>query len=247
MKVVGYTRVSTQSQVSDGAGLETQAAAIRQHCTDLGLELLELFTDAGISGADGWEALSKREGLRTALDVVNDGKARGIVVYRLDRLSRDAIGGEYLMRQVWQSGGQVLSCDPTEAAYCSPDDPSDPSRTMVRQMLGMLAEWERSMIALRMRNVRERKRAEGGYCGGAVPYGWRVTVDGRILPEEYEQAIVGRVLDLRDNGWGYQRIANQLAIDGKENRRGRVLWSKQTIRRICQRADPMHGTAEQVA
>jgi DNA invertase Pin-like site-specific DNA recombinase len=54
------------------------------------------------------------------------------------------------------------------------DDDADPSRKLVRRILGAVAEYERELLLLRLRRGRQLKAARGGYAGlGSPPYGWR--------------------------------------------------------------------------
>ena len=152
MKLVAYLRVSTEVQ-AEGLGLDVQKAAITEWAGVHDHELVAELTDAGISGSNGLEA---RTGLANALTVLRRDDAEGIVVYRLDRLARDLIIQEQLLAEARQHGWRVFSTSTSEAAYLE-DDPGDPSRKMIRQVLGAVAEYERSMIALRLRSGRARK------------------------------------------------------------------------------------------
>ncbi len=82
------------------------------------------------------------------------------MVYRLDRLARDLILQETLLAEITAAGGQVFSTMPGEQAVIE-DDPEDPSRRLIRQVLGAVAEYERSLIRLRLRNGRRRKAERG--------------------------------------------------------------------------------------
>src|SRR5207244_2593385 len=105
---------------------------------------------------------------------VRDGRVRGLVVYRLDRLARDLVLQEQLLSEVWRMHGVVCSTSPSEDAYLAPDDAGDdPSRALIRQILGAVAQYERGMIRLRLRQGKARKVARGGYAGGAPPFGFR--------------------------------------------------------------------------
>ena len=50
-RAVGYIRVSTAEQAAGGLGLDAQETAIREECRRRGWELVEVFTDAGLSAA----------------------------------------------------------------------------------------------------------------------------------------------------------------------------------------------------
>jgi DNA invertase Pin-like site-specific DNA recombinase len=109
--------------------------------------------------------LGSRTGLANALTLLRSNNADGITVYRLDRLARDLIIQEQLLAEARQHGWHVFSTSTSVAAYLE-DDPGDPSRKMIRQVLGAVAEYERSMIALRLRSGRARKAQRGGFAGG---------------------------------------------------------------------------------
>jgi DNA invertase Pin-like site-specific DNA recombinase len=69
------------------------------------------------------------------------------------------------------------------------DDPEDPSRRLIRQVLGAVSEYERAMIALRLRRGRAAKGARGGFAYGSPAFGHRAA--GRALvPDEREQAAI---------------------------------------------------------
>ena len=84
-KVLGYTRVSTQEQVT-GFGLEVQAKAIKDYAKANGLRLVRTFSDEGLSGSNGIE---KRIGLARVREAAVNGEVKAVIIYRLDRLARD--------------------------------------------------------------------------------------------------------------------------------------------------------------
>jgi DNA invertase Pin-like site-specific DNA recombinase len=49
---------------------------------------------------------------------------------------------------------------------------NDPTRILVRQMMGAVAQYEKSQIVLKLRGARLRKRAKEGRCEGRKPYGF---------------------------------------------------------------------------
>ncbi len=130
MRVVGYVRVSTEIQVA-GGGLDTQRRAIRTWCRTGGHTLVSLVADEGVSGS-----LADRPGLGEALALLRHGTARGLVVHRLDRLARDLVLQEQLLAECWKMGATVSSTAAGEDGYLS-DDPADPSRQLIRQVIGV--------------------------------------------------------------------------------------------------------------
>ena len=101
MKVVAYTRVSTDKQAEEGLGLDVQRDAIRAWAKSLGHKVVDWTSDEGVSGSNG---LDDRTGLFDAFNTIRTGRAKGLVIYRLDRLSRDLIVQEQLLAELWRLG-----------------------------------------------------------------------------------------------------------------------------------------------
>ncbi len=223
-KVIGYTRVSTQEQV-EGFGLDVQEAGIRAYCKAHGLRLVVIYSDAGISGSNG---LAARQGLGEALAQIESGKASALVVYRFDRLARDVILQETLIRQLQQHSADVVSVQ--EPAM----EGDEHTRVMVRQILGVLAQYERAVIRGRMMGGKAAKVAAGGYGGGRPAYG--TMADNKALVENPDEAvIVATVVTKRQAGESYRAIASALADAGHSTRSGSS-WNPNQVRRIAQRA-----------
>jgi DNA invertase Pin-like site-specific DNA recombinase len=223
--------VSTERQAEEGLGLEVQEQAIRAWATEHGHRIVIWCRDEGVSGSNGLDA---RDGLAESLEALRSRSAQGIVVYRLDRLARDLVLQEQLLAEVRRMGGEVFSTSAAEAGYLR-DDPDDPSRKLIRQVLGAVAEYERGMISLRLRAGRRRKAERGGYAYGAPPFGYRA-VDGGLVPDEHEQAVVLRIVELRKQGASLREIAATMQREGVAPRRG-ARWHPAVLRRILERAD----------
>ena len=82
-KVVGYIRVSTSDQADFGVSLAAQREKIEQYAALYDLELVEIIEDAGQSAKS-----LNRAGLQKALAMLKTGKAEGLLVAKLDRLTR---------------------------------------------------------------------------------------------------------------------------------------------------------------
>lgn len=231
MKVVGYLRVSTDRQAEEGLGLDVQEHAIKIWAKKNGHRVVLWTRDEGVSGAKDLDA---REGLPEALGAIGDGVASGVVVYRLDRLARDLIIQETVLAEVKRVGGEVFSTSPAESAYLT-DDPDDPSRALIRQVLGAVAQYEKSMINLRLRSGRKRKSAQGGYAYGAPPLGFRA--EGKALvPHPDEAVVVDRIRALRADGASLREIGAVLESEGLRTKRGGSRWHPPVIARVLARA-----------
>jgi DNA invertase Pin-like site-specific DNA recombinase len=229
MRVAAYLRVSTDTQAEHGLGLDVQRQAIRAWARQHGHKIASWHSDEGISGSNG---LDIRDALPDAVEEIRDNRTAGIVVYRLDRLARDLILQETLLAEITGLGGRVFSTMPGEQDVIE-DDPEDPSRRLIRQVLGAVSEYERSLIRLRLRNGRRRKHERGGYAYGSPSYGWRT--EGReLVPEPSEQVALARMRQLRAAGQSVRAIAAVLTNEGHQPKRGGQ-WHPESIRRILTR------------
>jgi DNA invertase Pin-like site-specific DNA recombinase len=226
-RVIGYIRVSTAEQV-DGFGLEVQEKAIRTYCGAQKLRLVAILSDEGISGSNG---LDSRHGLAEALGRIEAGEATGLVVYRFDRLARDLILQETVYQRLTQKGYQVLSVKEPE------QQGDEATANMVRQMLGVISQYEKCVIRGRMAAGRAAKKAKGRYIGGRVPYGYTV-VSGDLVKDKRgkgEEAIVDLVTTMRRGGASYRTIVAALADAELTTRRGGA-FTPGTVRSIALKA-----------
>lgn len=230
MKVIAYLRVSTDRQAEDGLGLDVQEDAIRAWCRAQGHRLSAVSVDAGVSGSNG---IGTRIGLAEALESLRVGAGAGLVVYRLDRLARDLIVQEQLLAELRNMGCQVFSTSAAETGYLE-DDPDDPSRALIRQVLGAVSQYERSMVRLRLEAGRRRKAQRGGYAGyGSPPYGFR-SEDGELVPDPEEQKVISLIRQLSQQGKSSRAIA--MTLDAKRMRPRRAeRWDSKTICKIQNR------------
>src|SRR5208282_3101341 len=83
MRVIGYPRVSTEEQATSGQSLSAQRSKLEAYAKLYDLELVEIIEDAGESGKT-----LNRPGLQRALAMIRAGEADGLVICKLDRLTR---------------------------------------------------------------------------------------------------------------------------------------------------------------
>jgi DNA invertase Pin-like site-specific DNA recombinase len=89
MRLVAYLRVSTNGQAEEGQGLDVQRDTIKRWAQANGHRIVKTLTDPAVSGASELEG---RPSLLEAMALLRERTAKGIVVYRLDRLARDLVG-----------------------------------------------------------------------------------------------------------------------------------------------------------
>jgi DNA invertase Pin-like site-specific DNA recombinase len=222
VRALGYLRVSTEEQVQ-GNGLAVQEQAIRRYCKANGLRLVDLCSDEGISGSNG---LEKRVGLATALARLESGEADCLVVYRLDRLARDYVLQELLVNRLRGAGTPLRS-----ATEDIETDTDDPTKVLIRQILGSIGQYERALIRGRMLAGKAIKQARGGYVGGQPGYGSRAD-NAELVDDPREAEVVQMVMDMREAGASYREIAGALTAAGLKPRRA-ASWHPMVIRSIA--------------
>ena len=207
MKALGYIRVSGKGQV-DGDGPERQRQAIMRFCTvHPPLTMHDFRLENGVSGTI--EAMDRPEFSKLIADIEFYEEPCCIVVERLDRLARDLMVQEILLAECRKRGIKVYAADQGDLVDQA-DACGDPTRKLMRQIMGALAEWEKSVIVNKLRAARERKRAAGERCEGAKPYGGN----------SQEQEVLARINLMRDGGLTWDVIAYRLNTTGFHTRQG---------------------------
>jgi DNA invertase Pin-like site-specific DNA recombinase len=213
-KAFAYLRVSGKGQI-DGDGFPRQLAAVKVYAAEHGFKIVKVFREEGVSGTvEGMDRPTWAEIVGTILA----NGVRTILVESLGRLARELFVQEYILRDMEQRGIALVSV--TEPDLGS----TDPTRVMFRQILGAIHQYEKTMIVLKLRGARMRKKAKEGRCEGAKPYG--------TFPGEAEA--IERMAALRASGLAFEKIAAELNVAGIKPRRG-AKWYGKTVDKILAR------------
>lgn len=214
-RAFGYLRVSGKGQI-EGEGFPRQEAAIRAYARRHHIQLTEVFREEGVSGAKDLEDRPAFVQLMTALHA--DG-VRLVLVEKLDRLARDLMVQESILEDLKRNGFELISV--AEPDLCT----DDPTRKLMRQMLGAFAEYEKAMIVLKLRTARQMVKAREGRCEGRKPYGWT----------EEERQVVQRIQSMHASGLSVRAIAAQLTSAGVPCRAA-AAWNHNQVHRILRAA-----------
>jgi len=225
--VVGYVRVSTEQQAGEGISLDAQRTKLQAYALALDLELVDVFEDAGLSAKS-----LDRPGLQSALTKLEDGTASGLLVVKLDRLTRSVRDLGELVDRYFASRFSLLSVSDSI-------DTRTASGRLVLHVLGAVSQWEREATAERTRDALAQLRADGVRLGGEA-YGWRRREDldtrGHRSWEDVgdELETVRHIRVLHAEGQSVRGIAATLAAEGRRTKRG-GRWHPTTIQRILAR------------
>lgn len=202
LNLIGYARVSTDEQAMYGYGLDAQESKLREHARRAGAEMV-VMRDEGISGKT-----LERPALMRALAKVASGEADGLVVAKLDRLTRSVIDFAMLLEWFTVAGALLVALD-------FDLDTSTPSGRLVATIMAGVAEWERGVIAQRTRDGLAAARAQGRSIG-------RPAVGDR--PEVAE-----RIRGMREDGMTLQAICDRLNEEGVPTARGASVWRPSAV------------------
>lgn len=204
--MVTYLRVSTSEQSLSGLGIEAQRATVLGYAQRKELTILDEFCDQGISA----KSLKGRPGALAALEAVRSGKAAGLLVAKMDRLSRSVVDGASLMEQAAREGWTLHFAD-------LDIDTSTPAGEMAANIIISGSQYERRLISQRTRDALAAKRARGERLGAAP-----------ALPAE----VTRRIITERQQGRTFQSIADGLMADQVLTARGNALWYPATINAV---------------
>lgn len=224
---IGYIRVSTQSQANEGVSLEAQEAKIVQWCKANDYELVKVYVDAGISG----KRMDTRKELLLALASLKKGMA--LVSYSLSRLARST-------KDALEIGESVAKKKADMVSLTEQIDTTTAAGKMIFQLLSVLAEFERNLVAERTTNALQHKKRTGQKYTNITPYGFQA-IDGKLVQVEQEAAVVAEIQAARAGGHTLQSIAGNLNGRGITTKTGKT-WQPATIHLLLKRTSlaPAH-------
>lgn len=220
MRAIGYLRVSTDEQRVSGLGLEAQRSSLAAAAKRLGLELAQVHADEGLSGS---LPPAQRPGLMAALVAL--GKGDVLLVAKRDRLARDVLEVGLLERELRRKRARVVS------AAGEGTESDDPSSLLQRGIVDLFAEHERQMIRARTKAALRAKRARGERAG-ALPFGFALGADGKLVDVPEEQVALLLMKTHRLAGESLRAIARLLTERGYRPR-GRA-WHASSVRSIIE-------------
>jgi len=176
MKVALYLRVSTVDQATEGFSLDMQRERLTAYCTAQGWDDISVYMDDGESGTG-----MDRPALKRLIRHIEEKKINGVVVLKLDRLSRKQKDVLYLLEEVFENNGVFFK---------SATEPIETTSALGKAMIGVLAvfaQLERDMIVERTVGGKLQRIRSGKMHGGHAPFGYQWPEEGddlEIVPDE---------------------------------------------------------------
>jgi DNA invertase Pin-like site-specific DNA recombinase len=190
-----YYRTSSASNVGeDKDSLKRQRDAVSVYATANSIEIVKEYYDAAVSGCD---PVLARPGFVEMLTYMLSNGARTVLVETASRFARD-ITVQITGHDLLKSKGIALI--PVDAPDHFQDD--TPTAKMVRNILGVVSQFEKEALVLKLRKARDRKRRDTGRCEGNPNFG--------IIPIAHIKAAKA----LSAKGMSLRRISEQLVAKG---------------------------------
>jgi len=225
-RAIGYARVSTVQQAQEGYSLDAQREKIATYCSMRDLELVDVFSDEGVSASIPF---AHRPGGTLAAETLSSHGAGHLVGLKIDRFFRNTVDCLSSI-SVWDDSGVALHL--VDMGGQAIDTSTAMGRFFLTMMAGM-AEWERNVISERTIMALQQKKAKGDDLGAAA-FGQRWNTTTHKLEENLEEVfVIRRIRTLRRSGLSYAKIAKLLNDNGVPARHGK--WHVNTIVRILKR------------
>lgn len=229
LRLLAYARVSTESQADRGVSLADQEVRLKAYAAAIGAELVAVICEQ----ASGRLSPDRRPELAKILSRVRAGEVDGVLVLRLDRLTRRMKDAVSLLDESSRKGWRLLSVQESL-------DTGSPVGRFVANLMASLAALEAEQVSERTRAGLAQVAREGRARSGRLPYGWR-NADGRekqkrgdrrrLVPHDGEQKTLRRMLSLNRKGLGACAVATRLNAAKVPSRSGRP-WTMGNTRSI---------------
>lgn len=173
VRVACYCRTSTEDQ-GERQTIQSQLDFLRKYVDLHQIDAADFYVDDGVSGTI---PLGDRpDGARMLADA-RSGRFGAVLVYRLDRLGRN-------LRALLDSHDELDQASVSIRSATEPFDTATPIGQFLFQLLGSLAELERTTIMERMTLGRDRVARNGKWTTGWLPAGYDLNGDGHLTPSE---------------------------------------------------------------
>ena len=219
-RIIGYVRVSTTEQADKGVSIEAQSEKLRAYAKLFDLDLVDIVVDAGQSAKS-----LDRPGLQRVLASLKSKQADGILVVKLDRLTRSVGDLDALIQSYFsERAGKLL------ISVSDHIDTRSAAGRLVLNVLASVGQWERESCGERTRDALKHKKNQGQRVG-AVPFGFALASDGKSLVEDAsEQEALQIVRELRAQGLSLRKMVDELNNQGVPTAQG-AKWHLATVQR----------------
>lgn len=218
-KVAIYVRVSTTNQAEEGYSIDGQIDSLEKYCEAMGWDVYNKYIDAGFSGGS-----LKRPEMANLINDVKKGLFDTVLVYKLDRLSRNVRDTLYLIKDVFN----INKID--FVSIQENIDTSSAMGTLFLTLLSAIAEFEREQIKERMQ-LGKLGRAKSGksmqWAKTSFGYDY-IKETGTLSVNPYQALIVRKMFEWYLSGMSVTKLRDTLNEQYGQDKE----WSYRTVRVI---------------
>lgn len=212
MNAVIYARFSSSSQRE--ASIEQQINVCMAFAKREGYDVIQTYADKALTGRT-----DKRPQFLRMISDAREKRFKAVIVYAIDRFSRDKLDSTIYKNELHKNGVRVLSA--TEPIS------DTPSGSLVETIFEGLAQYYSAELSQKIRRGYE-DNAKKCLAAGSLPFGFRRSPDGHyeIVPEE--AAIVREIFSRVASGETYADIARDLNSRGLRTKHG-AEWNRSSF------------------
>jgi len=228
METAIYCRVSTEEQAQEGFSIRAQEQKLKDYARIKDWSIYNIYIDEGISGKN----ITDRPAAKQMLLDVESGKVENVLVFKIDRLTRNTADLIYFVDLFNEH-------DCSFNSLMESIDTRTPSGRMFLKIIGIFAEFERENIIERVKLGRERKVKEGyTLCSSHASYGYDRANGQKIQSINEEEAeIVREIFDMFVNqNMPLNSIAKALNIRKIPTKKN-AGWQRKNIKNILQNSN----------
>jgi len=208
MRAIAYVRVSTKRQEEKELSIPAQLREIRAFARMNEWEIVDEFADKARSGRE-----SERPQLQAMLAALRAGRADVLIVWKLDRLARNALLSKLIRRELDEHGIRLVSLkEPTGKT---------PQEKLITHVFEGLAEFYSDNLSQDIKRGQREVARKGFYPFSQAPIGYKrvPAKDGTatrylLVPDEAWGSVIGRIADEYASGRTGKQVADGLNADG---------------------------------
>src|SRR3954451_9642638 len=206
-------------QAEEGESLRAQRRTIEGYAMMQGLTMDQVFVERGVSGS---KPIGERPEGAKMLSQVRPGDV--IITPKLDRMFRAARHALDVLARLKDRDVSLHMID------LGGDVTGNGISKLVFTILSAVAEAERDRTRERIAGVKRDQRTRGRFLGGTVPFGYRLSEDGELIPHDEEQEAIREARMMKARGASLRAIAE--ALQARGHRISHVAVSR-VLRAVC--------------
>ena len=223
-QVVMYARTSSQaSGGTDKDSLKRQRHSVSKYCKSNGLIVVKEFYDKGVSGTTD---ILSRSSFIQMMNYCKNNSIETIVVESSDRLARDLIIMETAFMYLTSKCGYNLVSVANPETFVA----KTPTATLIRQILGVISQFDKSQVVEKLSGARKRKKVLNKSRGITSRNG-NGKVEGRKFLTEKHPQLFELVVKYRKNE-GRTKPLSYMGISKKLKAENDISISYNTVNRI---------------